>query len=162
MKKSIGIFIAILVPLAFIAGRYTAPKSTSSHTETKSKTLSLVDTSGKNIDWSSPLPKQPTIADFLRIKGITPEQITHFEFLGDKSSYTYGRTQTDDKEEPYSLWVPSGYRRMNIYIKNKAEPAAKLFINETEATHIEGVEGRFMCHGLEEYVLSKLPKREKR
>ncbi len=175
-SKSIFIFITvILISISFWIGRSTVPKCPEPLERIRTDKVALVDVFGKNIDWSSPAPKQPTIADMLRKKGVYLDKISHFEFIGDESSFTYGRVETTDKEEiewvwsmifehaePYSFWVSSGNRCMNIYLKSQKEPAAKLFVNETEATSIEGVNGRFMCHGLEEYILSKLPERELR
>lgn len=172
-KKIYIVLSLFFICLSFWIGRNTGRTFVKQPATTETVQVALVDAFGENIDWGSPAPKQPTIADMLRNKGVDSENISYFEFVGDESSYTYGRVKTDDKEEidwvwsmifeyaePYSFWVPSGYRRMNIYLKNQKEPAAKLFVNETEATSIEGIEGRFMCHGLEEYILSKLPKRD--
>jgi hypothetical protein len=132
--------------------------------------IRLVNFNGEKIDWSSPAPKQITIVDILKKKGISLELISHIILLGDESSYTSGTkveiknkeeikwlwTQIFEHAEPYAFWVSSGNRRMNIYIKGKSTVAAKLFINETDSTGINDVDGRFMCHGLEEYIMKKL------
>ena len=134
------------------------------------KRIRLVNCNGEKIDWSSPVPKQVTIADILKKKGISLESISRIVLLGDESSHTsdikvevknkeeikWLWTQIFEHAEPYAFWVSSGNRNMDIYIKGKGTVAAKLFINETDSTRINGVDGRFMCHGLEEYIMNKL------
>src|SRR5258708_40321601 len=89
-----------------------------------------------------------TLAAVLKKRGITPHMITHFRFVGDESSYTSGRVAIDTNvtwigdrmiatAEPYSYWPPSGYRRIEIHTRGQQHPAAVLFVNETDATHLE-------------------------
>ena len=108
-----------------------------------------------------------TLATILQARGISPETIVHFRFVGDESSYTSGRVAVDTNvtwiwdrmivtAEPYSYWVSSGYRRVEIYTRGQQQPAAVLFVNETDATHLEGDTRRFMCHGLEDLAMHLL------
>ena len=134
------------------------------------KRIRLVNFNGEKIDWSSPAPKQITVADILKKKGVSLESISHIVLIGDESSYTSGiKVEVKNKEEikwlwtqifehaePYAFWVSSGNRRMDLYIEGRSTVATKLFINETDGTEIDGVDGRFMCHGLEEYIMKKL------
>jgi len=118
--------------------------------------------------WSSHTLQRPkTLATALQARGITPEAITHFRFVGDEGSSTTGRVAVDTNvswiwdsmiatAEPYSHWVASGYRRVEIFTRGQQQPAAVLFVNETDATHIEGDSQRFMCHGLEDLALRLL------
>jgi len=102
-----------------------------------------------------------TLAAVLQERGISPEKITHFRFVGDESSLTSGSLAVDTNvswmwdrliatAEPYNYWVSSGYRRVEIHTRGQEQPAAVLFVNETDATHLEGDTQRFMCHGLED------------
>ena len=108
-----------------------------------------------------------TLAAVLQKRGISPEMITHFRFVGDESSYTSGRVAVDTDvawiwdrmiatAEPYGYWVSSGYRRVEIHTRGQQQPAAVLFVNETDATHLEGDTRRFMCHGLEDLAVHLL------
>jgi hypothetical protein len=103
----------------------------------------------------------------LETRGIAPQTISHFRFVGDESSHTSGRTAIDTDvswiwegmiatAEPYNYWLPSGYRRVEIFTRGQQQPAAVLFVNETDATHIEGDGRRFMCHGLEDLAIHLL------
>lgn len=108
-----------------------------------------------------------TLATVLQARGISPETITALKFVGDESSYTSGRTAIEtnatwiwDKmiatAEPYNYWVPSGYRRVEIFKRGQQKTAAVLFVNETDATHLEGDTRRFMCHGLDALAMRLL------
>jgi hypothetical protein len=115
----------------------------------------------------SPWPVGLTLAKVLRERGVSPESVTHFRFVGDESSRTSGRVAVDtnatwiwermlETAEPYSFWVSSGYRRVEIYIRGSTQPAAILFVNETDATNLEGDSRRFMCHGLSDFAVHLL------
>jgi hypothetical protein len=118
--------------------------------------------------WIGRAPQRsPTLATVLQARGISPEAITHFRFVGDEGSLTSGRVAVDTNvtwiwdgmiatAEPYSYWLPSGYRRVEIFTRGQDRPAAVLFVNETDATHLEGDSQRFMCHGLEGLALHLL------
>lgn len=113
--------------------------------------------------WSDGL----TLAKVLEQRGISSANITSFRFVGDESSRTSGRAAVETDvtwiwdsmiatAEPYSYWLPSGYRRVEIFTRGGQRPAAVLFVNETDATSIEGDSRRFMCHGLEDLALHLL------
>jgi hypothetical protein len=115
----------------------------------------------------SPWPRGLTLAKVLEQRGISPATITSFRFVGDESSRTTGRVavETDVSwiwdsmiatAEPYSHWLSSGYRRVEIFTLGGQQPAAVLLVNETDATSIEGDSRRFMCHGLEDLALHLL------
>jgi hypothetical protein len=64
-------------------------------------------------------PQIVTLATVLQSRGVMPESITHFRFIGDEHSYTQGRVATDTNvtwiwdrmirtAEPYSFWEGSG------------------------------------------------------
>ena len=113
-------------------------------------------------------PHRPeTLASVLETRGIAPQTISHFRFVGDENSHTSGRTAIDTDvswiwdrmiatAEPYNYWLPSGYRRVEIFTRGQQQPAAVLYVNETDATHIEGDARRFMCHGLEDLAIHLL------
>lgn len=159
---------------AFFVGRLTHICPEDVQAEREVELIRLVDPAGKNVDWGYPTPKQPTISQVLEKRGITPDKVTYIKFVGDESSYTTGREVTFrdrdeiewlwtwifDHAEPYSFWVPSGYRRLHIFTSSATSPAAILFVNETDATHVEGISGRFMCHGLEQYITQRLKGKE--
>lgn len=115
----------------------------------------------------SPWPRGLTLAKVLEERGISSATVTHFRFVGDEGSLTSGRVAVETNvtwiwdgmiatAEPYSYWLPSGYRRVEIFTRGQQQPAAVLFVNETDATHIEGDSRRFMCHGLEDLALHLL------
>lgn len=118
--------------------------------------------------WVSHAPQRPkTLATALQARGVSSDAITHFRFVGDESSLTTGRVAVDTNvswiwdgmiatAEPYSYWLPSGYRRVEIFTRGQLQPAAVLYVNETDATHIEGDSQRYMCHGLEDLALHSL------
>jgi hypothetical protein len=110
----------------------------------------------------------PTLALILRERGISSTNLAQFRFVGDESSYTSGRVATDTNvtwiwdrmiatAEPYSHWLPSGYRRVEVFTNGQPQAAAAvLFVNETDATHVEGDTRRFMCHGLADHAMHLL------
>jgi hypothetical protein len=111
--------------------------------------------------------KQHTLATVLRKRGVTPETITHFRFIGDEHSYTSGRVATDTNAtwiwdrmiqtaEPYSFWEASGNRRVEVYTRGGQQPAAVLLVNATDATSVAGDDRRFMCHGLHDLAMRLL------
>jgi hypothetical protein len=122
-------------------------------------------------NWDGMTHPSLTLATELERLGILPETIAFLKFVGDEASGTSGVVIEDDPEviewiwhriiapaEPYAFWVSSGYRVMEIYLQGEVVPATTLYVNETESTFAEGVPGRFMCHGLEEVILSYLTK----
>jgi hypothetical protein len=100
--------------------------------------------------------------------GITKSKIAYLRFVGDESSQTMGRTHYErDVEwiwdemfrtaEPYKYWVASGNRIVEIYVKgNDTDPAARLRVNETDRTEIEGVPGSYIANGFERLIISRL------
>ena len=111
--------------------------------------------------------KQQTLATVLQERGVTPETITHFRFIGDEHSYTSGRVATDTNAawiwdrmirtaEPYSFWEASGNRRVEVFTRGSQQPAAVLLVNATDATSVAGDDRRFMCHGLHDLAMRLL------
>jgi len=172
MNKHFLLIIGIIAiaTTAFTVGRFTRLCPDYERIAQEVELVRLVDLEGKDIDWGPPAPKQITLSQVLLKRGISPNTVTHIKFVGDEASLTSGREVISrDKEEiewlwnwifdyaePYSFWVPSGYRQMQIFTTENGPPEAFLYINETDATHVDGVSGRFMCHGLEEYILQRL------
>lgn len=58
----------------------------------------------------------------------------------------------------YSVWYTSGYRRADFYIGQDSTPAATLWINASDASHLDGMETRFRCPHLDSLVLKLLEK----
>ena len=126
--------------------------------------------SGAPYHWNSdgsPWPRGLTLAKVLEQRGISSATISYFRFVGDESSRTSGRVAIETNvdwvwngmiatAEPYSYWLPSGYRRVEIFVRDRQQPAAVLYVNETDATHLEGDSRRFMCHGLEDLAMHLL------
>jgi hypothetical protein len=116
--------------------------------------------------------KQPphgrlTLATVLRQRGLGPETITHFRFIGDEHSHTTGRVAVDTNvawiwdrmiatAEPYSFWEASGNRRVEVFRRGADQAAVVLLVNATDATAVAGDERRFMCHGLHELAVDLL------
>ncbi|TAL06543.1 MAG: hypothetical protein EPO07_01675 [Verrucomicrobia bacterium] len=113
-------------------------------------------------------PRGITLATVLRQRGVTPESIAYFRFIGDEPSFTSGRVATNTSDvtwiwdrmietaEPYVFWESSGWRRVEIYTRDSPQPAVTLAVNATDATCISGDDRTFMCHGLHELVLHLL------
>jgi hypothetical protein len=167
-------FIIIAI-MAFFTGRITHLCPDYERIAQEVELVRLVAPDGEDIDWEYPTPKQITLSQVLKKRGITPETVTYIKFVGDEASSTSGREAISrDKEEiqwlwnwifdhaePYSFWVPSGYRKVQIFTNENGPPAAYLYVNETDATSIDGVTGRFMCHGLENYIFNRLSTKKK-
>jgi hypothetical protein len=115
-----------------------------------------------------PRGKPQTLATVLIERGLRPSLISHFRFIGDENSYTYGRVASVTNDtlwiwsrmietaEPYSFWEASGSRRVEIYTRGNQQPAAVLLVNATDATSVSGDSRRFMCHGLHELAMRLL------
>jgi hypothetical protein len=111
--------------------------------------------------------QRATLATVLQSRGISPESITHFRFIGDEHSYTQGRVATDTNvtwiwdrmirtAEPYSFWEASGNRRVEVFTRTGHQPAVVLLVNTTDATSVAGDDRRFMCHGLHDLAMHLL------
>jgi hypothetical protein len=110
---------------------------------------------------------QQTLATVLRERGVMPEAVTHFRFIGDENSYTSGRVATDTNAawiwdrmirtaEPYSFWEASGNRQVEVFTRGSQQPSAVLLVNATDATSVAGDGRRFMCHGLHDLAMHLL------
>ena len=116
----------------------------------------------------SPWPRGLTLAKVLRQRGVSPESIAYFRFVGDENSLTTGRVATNSSDVtwiwdrmietagPYVFWESSGCRRIEIYTRSGPQPAVTLLVNATDATSISGDGRSFMCHGLESLALRLL------
>lgn len=115
-----------------------------------------------------PATRPVTLATVLRERGISPESLSHFRFIGDEHSYTSGRVASEtnaaawiwdkmiETAEPYSFWEASGYRRVEVFTRSGRQPAVVLLVNTTDATSVAGDDRRFMCHGLHDLAMRLL------
>ena len=63
------------------------------------------------------------------------------------------------QSRPYTRWAASGYRKADFYAKGEAdEPVMTLWINATDACHIDGQAERFRCPKLDLLVMGLLEK----
>jgi len=60
------------------------------------------------------------------------------------------------QSRPHDLWYASGYRQADFYIDQDSKPAATLWINESDASHLQGSETRFRCPQLHELIIKLL------
>jgi hypothetical protein len=105
-----------------------------------------------------------TMAGALEALGVTLDKIDYLQLVGDESGGTPGlskKTGIDqefwnryfERAEPYKFWVPSGNRRLEIYLKGESKPKTTIYINETDSCTAEGdLRGlRYMCWGLHQW-----------
>lgn len=108
-----------------------------------------------------------TLAEALKEKGVSLEQIAYVKYIGDGHSGTEGKVAVEEDvswmwdtmietAEPYKYWLPSGFRRLEIYLKGDGIPDAVLLVNETDATHLENEDMSYMCRGLEKHAKNML------
>jgi hypothetical protein len=61
------------------------------------------------------------------------------------------------QSRPHGLWYASGYRRADFYTFPDRPPAATLWINASDASHLDGQnETRFRCPKLHAFVMKLL------
>jgi len=61
------------------------------------------------------------------------------------------------QSRPHGLWYASGYRRADFYIDRNADPVLTLWINASDASHLDGQnETRFRCPKLHAFVMKLL------
>jgi len=60
------------------------------------------------------------------------------------------------QSRPHDLWYASGYRRAEFYKDPDSEPVATLWINESDASHLDGQNERFRCPKLYGLVMDLL------
>ncbi len=60
------------------------------------------------------------------------------------------------QSRPYGVWYASGYRRVDFYADPHRAPVATLWINESDASHLDGREERFRCPKLHALVITLL------
>jgi hypothetical protein len=110
-----------------------------------------------------------TMAGALNALGITFEKIDHLKLVGDESSGTIGLDREINIDEwfwdryfetaePYKYSVPSGNRRLEVYLKGEAKPKTTIYINETDRCGAEGDPRKltYMCHGLHRWFMANI------
>ena len=175
MKVKRYLISLALILAAFLVGRYLLPARQQPTPAVKIPLtdIRLVDPAGGKLDWASPSVKQITLAKALEKRGVRPEDISQLCLVGDEASVGSNiKVVVTDKDEiewlwssmvstaePYSHWVASGDRILQVYTGGGKQLATTLFVNETDATHVDGIDGRFMCHGLHDYIMDKFEKK---
>ncbi len=61
------------------------------------------------------------------------------------------------QSRPHGLWYASGYRRADFYVDQNEDPAVTLWINASDAAHLDGqTQTRFRCPKLHAFVMKLL------
>ncbi|MFK7850571.1 MAG: hypothetical protein AB8D78_06290 [Akkermansiaceae bacterium] len=118
----------------------------------------------------SPIPTHGiTMEGALNALGITLDKIDYIILKGNEGSGAGGLTRKVkidqwfwdtyfQRAEPYKFWVASGNHELEIYLKGESKAKATIYINETDSCSVEGdpKKLRYMCHGLESWVVMQL------
>jgi hypothetical protein len=117
------------------------------------------------------LAKKPALTEEFARQGVTRDNNSRLEIVGDESSRTVGKkivtkdrttidfiwTRCIDFAPAYEHWVSSGYRCLNFYTSSSSEkPAATLYVNETGYSFLINSKHTYMCNGLEQVLMEYL------